>query len=143
MNDENRETLRKFAQKYGTPAFVQALDTSYAWQRSEAVAEHLGQAVAWALGLDEAATKLPPGYRQVLPAQLADDLDGYRAIQRVKALVEDADVPELPQVLLEEIALVRPAEPHEDGDEDGEVSAGRCVALQVTIGGVTAKLYLR
>lgn len=142
MKDQ-KETLREFALKYGTSAFVEAVDRSYAWQTSETVREHLQAAVARSLGIDPAATRLPRGYRQVLAPELTESLDGYRRLQHAKALVEAADVPELPTVLLEEVAFVRPAIEGEKGDEDDEVPAGYLVRLQVTIGGVTASVYMQ
>ena len=87
MKDQ-KETLREFALKYGTSAFVEAVDRSYAWQTSETVREHLQAAVARSLGIDPAAMRLPRGYRQVMAPELAESLDGYRRLQRAKALVE-------------------------------------------------------
>lgn len=137
----NLQALRKFARQHGDERLVQAVDQSFAPAGSEEVREGIARALCRLLG-DRALAQLPPDHRAELVSDTIERLDAYRATASLRAEVERLDVEALGDVGIMELRLVRPAEPGERGDEDGEVPAGIWISVDADIAGIVSRVYV-
>lgn len=133
--------LRGFARAHGDERFIQALDTSFAPALSEEVRDGIARALCKLLGA-RAAARLPADHRAELVSDTIERLDAYRATASLRAEVERLDVEALGAVGIMELRLVRPAEPGERGDEDGEVPAGIWLSVDADVAGIVSRVYV-